>query len=134
MVLTTGARCVRKKEKKPNYIIYSIFFFFFFFPDAPSPCGVDVKMCKLKKTWKGIIWDLVSIAISWNWWPQFYTNYIKITEDLYIMLEDWTWCTKLIFMTKNINSRLKSSQIISLRPPKSTQFLLFFFDSATLGL
>ena len=34
-------------------------------------------------------------------------------------------------MTKNVKSRLKSSQIISLRPPESTQFLLFFFDPAT---
>jgi hypothetical protein len=34
--------------------------------------------------------------------------------------------TLMIFMTKNVKSRHKSSQIISLRPPESTQFLLFF--------
>jgi hypothetical protein len=49
-----------------------------------------------------------------------------------LMLENWTWCTKMIFMTKNVKSRLKSSQIISLRPPESTQCLQFFFDPATI--
>ena len=44
LVLPTGARCVRKKNKKIKYyiiVLYSIFFLFFFFlSDAPSPCGI----------------------------------------------------------------------------------------------
>ena len=90
--------------------------------------GVDVKMCKLKKTWKGIIW-----ASFRSPFPETGDlNFIQITSKL---RKTYAWKLNMMykndFYDKKYKSCLKSSQIISLQPPKSTQFLLFFFDPAT---